>query len=269
MKKTQAVFRFLSLTILILSISSFALYPGKAKDEFCIKLDPTNYHKVRFNPNWLSVKGVKKIIEKEYGEDKNGEPKRVNIIELNSDGYPTARLLGLQNPKMAIPDSVAISSRSEFFYTVLDSFIVQKERVIRFYDRLGKPTDPDTIVAGQKLINIKSAKYYYDKQNKPVQSFKYDKQGRLIESAINELGTIFKVTYRSDQRIEIEHYSVVRKKTEKSIITLNSEGQIVRSISDSKAIIYEFIYNDLGELVEEKRRHKGKVKSHKIYDYVY
>lgn len=268
MKRSETKILILLIYIVIASCSTSKKIVSNSKMETCLELDPTNYHNARFNPKWISANGIKKIIEREYLDGKNGKVHTVSVFYYNSDGHKLTRYAGLSYPKDDSPNEKDIFSRWDYDYELQDSFLIQKSKIVRFHNQNGKMEKPDTLGMRISSLNLKSAKVLKNEEGNIIRRYKYDNQNRLTEVIDKEGKSMFKLKYLSDNKIEVEKYSPWKKEYKKSWATFNKKGQIVKNYDESNSATHEFFYNEKGELIVDKSYFKGKRPNYFTYEYI-
>ncbi|MGN6440097.1 MAG: hypothetical protein ACTHMM_26455 [Agriterribacter sp.] len=247
------VVRALVSSLLIFSCSTSKKAISVDDTQKCLILDPTSANKTNFNPKWLSQNNIRKIVEREYLNGKEGKIHLVNVLHFDTDGYLQTRYSGLSYPENDSPNEKEIFSRRDYTYTKQDSFLIQTELIVRFHDGKGKLEMPDTLPYPiVRALNVHQATQLKNEQNEVVEYYEYDSMKRLT-SVKNKDGTlVFSVRYQQDNKIQIGRFSSRSGDVVNSWATLNTQGLIIKNYEESSGISSEFSYNDKGEMIEEK-----------------
>lgn len=264
MKKVWMILLILS----IFSCSTSKKIINSSDSESCLSLDPINYHNSNFNSKWLSNNGIKKIIEREYLDGRNGKIHSVSVLYINSDGFLKKKYSGLSYPENDSPNENDLSSKWDYTYEIQDSFLIQKSRIVRFHNEKGKMEKPDTLGMGRSILNMKSATTYHNEKNEIARRYKYDDKNRLIEVIDGEGKSMFKLEYLSEIKIRVEKYSYWSKEYKSSWVTFNKNGQIIKNYDESNNSTHEFLYNEKGEMIEDKSYFKNKEPIYYTFEYV-
>lgn len=236
--------------------------------ENCLTLDPLNYHNVQFNPQWIAKNRIKKIIEREYLDGRNGKIHLVSVMYYNNEGYIQTLYRGKGYPKDDSPNEDDVSSKAEYTYSQTDSFDIQTHQIIRFHNGEKDLVEPDTLPMVIKLFNRLRAKNFVNEHSEHGRSYHYDEHGRLIKETYGNGEELYSLKFNPENTIEIEEYSTWLGKTINSLITLNDKGQIIRNFDKSNGATHEFKYNSKGKMIEEKSWFKDKEPIYYIYEYV-
>lgn len=255
------------LCLIVCSCSMKRKIVNNPSIEKCLTLDPLNSNNSDFNPKWVSKNGITKIIEREYLDGKNGKIHLVSVMDFNSDGYIKTKYSGKGYPQDDSPNEEDIVAKWIYTYENQDSFIVQKSKVVRFYNQQEKLEEPDTLREVRKIIKLKSAKSYTNKNDEVIRTYNYDKKNRLLEAIDGKGKSIYKLEYPSDNIIQVEIYSHWHKKYAKSWVTLNNKGQIIKTFDESNNGTHKFLYNKKGEMIEEEFFFKDKAPNYLTYEY--
>ena len=259
--------------IILLGLSIFSCsirekVPSDSDIENCLILDPLSYNNSTFNPKWLSENGVKKIIQREYLDGRNGKIHLVNVLYFNPNGYLKTKYSGLSYPKNDLPNEGNISSKQDYVYEYQDSFLIQKWRTVRFYDQNGKMKEPDTLRMVKGILNLKLASSFKNEKREVVREYRYDNIKRLFEVMDGKGKSMFKLQYISKDKVRIGKYSHWHERYVDAWLTFNSKGQIIKNYDESNTATHEFFYNKKGEMIEEKSYFKNKEPNYMAYEYV-
>lgn len=234
----------------------------------CLILDLQSANKTSFNPIWLSQNKIQKIIEREYLEGRNGRTHLVTVFYFNVDGYLQTKYSGLSYPENDSPNEKEVFSRRDYYYTKLDSFLIQTEQTVRFHDGNGKLEKPDTLPYPIiRALNVHQATQLKNEQNEAVEYYEYDVLKRLVSIKSKDGTPVFSVRYEPENKIQIQRFSSRSDNVRRAWVTLNAEGQIIKNFEEVSGITSDFAYNDKGELIEEKISIPGKELYH-TYEYV-
>jgi hypothetical protein len=268
MRNINALIWLLIICLLIFSCSIDRKILNVNYGTACLNFDPQYFGPgAEFNPYWISKNGVRKVIEREYLDGRNGRIHLVTVLYFNRDGYIETKYSGLGYPKDDSPNEQDIFSKWDYTYKYQDSFLIQQQQVVRFFDEHGALEKPDTLDMTQKILNVKKAKKYLDENNRILLKYEYDKYGNL-KSVYGFNGLInYRLNYLKRNKIEVEKYSYVSMKIMPSIANFNENGQLVRFDDASSGFTYDFLYNEKGEMIEEKSQFKTRQPIYYTYEY--
>ncbi|WP_417199798.1 hypothetical protein [Bizionia sp.] len=268
MKRRFKSIIFLLILIIAAACSTTKFSTTKLDDAKPLKLDPRNYHNVRFNPEWIAENNIESIIKREYLDGKNGKVHLVSILEYDKNGYLKTKYGGLSYPKSESPTKEDIFSRSEYKIISLDSFIVHSSNIIRYHNENGKMDQPDTLKMGTHIYNLKSAKVYLNENGEVYRKYFYDESDRLIKELDKNGEESFSIKYLENGKIEIVEFSRWKGEKFSSIITKDKFGRIVKNFDESNNLTNEFYYDKKGNMVEDKHWFEGKEPNYHTYEYI-
>ena len=265
----KKVIKYLFIIVLITTSPACSILKHNTSSiEKCLIVDPLNYNNTRLNPNWIKRNGIKKIIEREYLDGRNGRIHLVTVKYYNKDGYIQTKFSGKGYPKDDSPNETEIFSKWEYTTTHKDSFDFLTYQIIRFFDGQNDLNEPDTLSLTRRMFNVKKAKFYKNEKGKILRTYKYDRYDRLVEELDEKGKKVYNFLYNSPTEIEIEKFSMWFNRFSNTRITLNKQGQIIRNYDDSNEATFEFKYNSKGEMIEEKSWFKNKKPIYNTYEYI-
>lgn len=247
--------------------ASFGLL-NEISNRACLIVQPTAYHCVRFNPDWIVENRIESIIEREYLDGKEGRVHLVTVLEYNTDGYLEFKYSGMGYPKDDSPNKEDIFSRWECETRILDSFVVHGSKIVRFHNEKGKMEKPDTLKMGYSIFNVSKASNYINQENEIVRTYEYDKFKRLISESDSKGKSRFTIVYHSNNKIEIRKFSFWKKQEYSSWLTLDKKGRIIRNFDESNDSTHEFTYDNIGRMIEDEHWFKGKEPNYHTYEYI-
>ncbi len=79
---------------------------------------------------------------------------------------------------------------------------------------------------------------------------------------------MYNLKYLPQNIVQITQYSSRQKKIITSRLTINKNGQIINNFNEGNNFTHEFIYNEKGEMVEEKSQFKSEEPNFLTYEYI-
>lgn len=269
MKLRQELLLFTLFAFLIASCSMTKKVQESSQTVNCLKLDPFNYNKVMFNPQWISQNGITRIIEREYLDGQNGRIHLVMILDFDSTGFLKTKYNGLSYPKDGSPNEKGITSKVNYKVEKLDSFVFHTQQTIVFHNEKGKMKTPDTLSTFGSLHNISNAKAFVSEEGEILRSYLYDKKGRIIkEYYAPEKELLYSIKYHKDDKIEIVQFSTWKNAAFSSWVVTDKENRIISAYDESNESTHEFKYDSHGQMIEDKHWFKNTKPNYHTYEYI-
>ena len=261
-------FSFLLIIQLLISCRSTQAIINPINGISCLVIDNSNLYNSNFNPAWISTHQINKVVSTTfynknfiYNNIENLERKRgFNVFEFYENGYLKSSSGTDGNPNRKKEKNTIV--KHEYSYEEKDSFLIRDYKQIRFRDKNGKRTKPDTLKVFDftTSINHTSASYYHHDKKTVAKKYSYDKKQRLIEvrDGLNELK--LKYIYHSDNEIELIKYSNWHKNpTNSNLIKINDLGQIIESVNKVEDYTFLFEYDKNGALINRSEYRGGRL----------
>lgn len=245
---------FLLLTGLSLLLCNNKENIGENETISCLKIDLQQGWRGKnwgFNEKWIAEKKIKKIVERIYSSDEDGNYSlnSLRVLCYDEDGYMVTEYTGSSHPKdTLVPKEKDIAFRKNYWYEKSDSMIRQYSESISYYNRYNKKlSTPDTTkhnfpkIYPLRKIKVSNGPYIYE----------YDDKGRLIVS-----GYLSEMNYLDDNTIRIKRHISWQFGDQYYIIKTNEDGQIVEQHAEENKItdtsgkhFTTFKYNEAGEML--------------------
>lgn len=170
----------------------------------CISLDNLSMDYLGINPSWIKKNKIVKVVEREYLPPSFEKLHLVNVLVYNEEGYVLKKINGIPYPQSEEPNENDFTSVKIYEYEIVDSFLHQKEMVVRNFDENGRLSRPDTL---QQVSNG-----YYNIYGKSYQTSFRD--------------TLAEYKYNGDNQIS----KIISHKPIESIIDIKYESKKVKRV---------------------------------------
>jgi hypothetical protein len=240
----------------------------------CIEFVNSGLDYLEINAIWIKKNQIKKIIEREYLKSDLEKVHSVNTLYYNDLGNIEKKIDGLFYPLNDKPNEKDFTSMMIYDYEMIDSFLYQKETVIRNFNENGRLEKQDTLTPIYKNNYNIYQKKYQTYEGEKLSEFNYNKQKQLIsiktfQGFENE--TILK--YDKKKLIQV-HFSIKSddklpfasdKKVE---LKYNSEGLISESSIVSQLTTQKYFYNKEHFMIRKELHMAGQLMVVNTYEYL-
>lgn len=238
-------------------------------NNIAVLIDPLNYNKFRFNPEWISANEISRIIEHDYLFGKSNPIQSITVLDYDKIGYLTTKSVAAGNPGHDQLNECNLFARNMYDTKTNDSFVIQSYSGLIYPTLINETSIFDTFDFGvQEVFNIAKAKEYRDADNVLQTRYFYDDQNRIVKEIDGDNKELYTMIYHSDKEIEIKQYSGWDKKILSIWVTKDNQGKIVKIYEESFQNSHEFKYNDKGYLLEHKYWIYDKCPKYHLYEYI-
>lgn len=228
------------------------------------------------NPEIFKTNKVVQVIQREYLSYDKGKLHLIINHHYNDDGYLIKKENGKSYPINNQPDSMELVSYQLYKYEIIDSFIYQREEIIRFYENANtKLEKPDTLPTHtSNFYNPYNLEIQETKEGEVFGKYEYDKNGNLL--VVDVMNKRFYIKYKkgikkSMKTVEPKIPNLPFPQYDKEyqyIFDKNNMLVELTEINGSQEITYKYEYNDKG-LLTKQEMYLGSRPTPIVYTYEY
>ncbi len=243
----------------------------------CLEFSSTDVDYLQKSPAFLRKHHITKIIQREYLELNFEKVHMLNIYEYNDSGYVTKIISS--DPKLGdeIPNDGNFASKTIYDYELIDSFLYQKEMIVRRFNQYGKLSKPDTLSPAIRGIhNVYNLKHLF-KSGSVYREYDYDEASNLqFIRTLGNYGNIIKLTYDSNFLEQVEYYFTgspkiaFQNKTVKFKYNANnliSESQVYTQ-DERQNWVHKYYYDTENKMIKKESWIKGELISILTFEYI-
>lgn len=249
-----------------------------ANGQNCLEFSSTAIDFQEISRSYISQNHIAKVIEREYLKPNIDEFHMMNVYEYNDSGY--VEKIIASDPKLGdnIPIESNFVSKTLFTYELIDSFLYQKELIVRRFNQYGKLNKPDTLPATIKAVHNVFKLNQFKQSGSVSKEYVFDSEGRLESiKSFGNYSNIISLNYDKNYLKQVEYKFTGKDKAafpnftvkfKYNVNNLLSESQL-NSEDERQNWLFKYLYDPNGRMAKQEIWNKNELFSIHTFEYIY